>query len=225
MTVIDHTPLPPTTTTTELLRAAAAGDREAWHRLVDRFEPVVTATVVGLRLQPADAHDAMQTTWLQMVEHHRDIREPEALGGWLRTTARREGLKIIRDRRRTDPLDGDPNPGALRDRSVDVEQSVVDADTVRRLRSYVDVLPRRSAVLVRELFGEEPPGYAELARSTGIPIGSIGPTRGRAVARLRRFFDEGGPGLRVGAGRGRGAPVMSAAASRSPAPGCARRSW
>ena len=190
MTVIDHAPPHPRTTTTDLLRTAAAGDQAAWRQLVERFGPVVTSTIVAHRLQPADARDAAQGTWLRMVEHHREIREPEALGGWLRTTARRECLKIIRDRHRVGPLD-DAESAVFRDGGVDVEQSVVDADTVHRLRGLVEVLPPRSAVLVNELFQEAPPGYAELARSTGVPVGSIGPTRARALQKLRRLFEDG----------------------------------
>lgn len=188
---------PPTTAATaELLRAATAGDELAWRELVHRFEPIVAGTIVDLGLQPADARDAAQRTWLQMVENHSKIRKPEALGGWLRTTARHESLRIIRERRRVeslDPLDDATHGDALADPTVDVEQAVVDADTLCRLRRLIATLPPRSAVLLTELFRDEPPGYADLARLTGIPIGSIGPTRGRALHLLRTLFDEGPP--------------------------------
>jgi RNA polymerase sigma factor (sigma-70 family) len=188
MTVVDHAP-PRPTTTDELLRAATDGDEFAWRELVLRFEPAVAHTIRSLGLQHADARDAAQRTWLQLLENASRIREPAALGGWLRTTARRECLRIIRDRWRVEPLDvtdGD----RFRDPDVDVEQTVVDADTVRRLRGLMAALPPRSAMLMAELFGDEPPCYAELAHRTGIPVGSIGPTRGRALHLLRRLFDE-----------------------------------
>ncbi|MCX6467687.1 MAG: sigma-70 family RNA polymerase sigma factor [Pseudonocardiales bacterium] len=183
----------PETPTTDLLRRAGAGDRDAWARLVERFEPVVIAAVVAHRLQPADARDAAQGTWLRMVEHHRDIRDPEALGGWLRTTARRECLRIIRESGRADPLD-DAEGAVFRDAAVDVERAVVDADTLRRVRRLVDALPVRSATLVRVLFQDAPPGYAEIARRTGVPVGSIGPTRARALQKLRTLFEAGATG-------------------------------
>jgi RNA polymerase sigma factor (sigma-70 family) len=189
VTGVDHAAARPATTG-ELLHAAATGDRLAWNELVHRFEPVVAGTILDLGLQPADARDAAQRTWLQMVENHSKIRKPDALGGWLRTTARHECLRIIRERWRLDPLD-DPDSPAFRDVAVDVEQAVVDADTVRRLRHLITTLPPRSALLLTELFRDEPPGYAELAHLTGIPIGSIGPTRGRALHLLRRLFDDG----------------------------------
>jgi RNA polymerase sigma factor (sigma-70 family) len=189
MTVTVPAGLQPTTSTTELLRAASAGDQAAWRELLRRFEPLVMATIVAHRLQFADAHDAAQGTWLRMIEHHREIREPEALAGWLRTTATRECLRIIRDRQRHVPLGAEGE--GFRDAAVNVEQSIVDADTADRMRSLADVLPPRAAMLVTELFRDDPPGYAELARRTGVPIGSIGPTRGRALRTLRRLFEEG----------------------------------
>jgi len=196
MTVVDHPVLhsagarPHLTTTAELLHGAAAGDAQAWSELVERFEPAVKAAIVGFRLQPDDAHDAVQTTWLRMVEHRDRLREPEALGGWLRTTARREGLRIIRDRRRVGPMNVETLDPP--DRSVDLEQSVVDADTMLLVDGLIDRLPARSAALVRALFCDSPPGYAEIARRTGVPVGSIGPTRARALRKLRRLLEGGG---------------------------------
>ena len=189
MTVIDHAP-PQPGTTGELLHAAADGDQLAWRELVHRYEPTVTGTILALGMQHADARDAAQRTWLQMFENRSRIREPEALGGWLRTTARHECVRIVRERWRIEPLD-DTDGARFPDAAVDVEQTVVDADTVRRLRRLMTVLPPRAELLVTELFRDEPPGYTELARRTGIPIGSIGPTRGRALVLLRRLFEEG----------------------------------
>lgn len=187
MTVSDAPTLSPTTTT-ELLRIAVRGDRDAWELLVHRFEPVVSATIISYRLQEADARDAAQRTWLQMFEHCHQIREPEALGGWLRTTAKRECLRILHDRRRVEPL-LDAGAAEHTDATADVERYVVEAEMARQLRGLLRTLPARSLTLVCSLFQDDPPGYAELAASTGIPIGSIGPTRARALRKLRQLVD------------------------------------
>ena len=76
--------------------AARAGDAAAWDALVDRYLPLVTAVIGRLRLSPADADDVNQTVWLRLVEHLDGLREPRALPGWLATTARNEGLRLIR---------------------------------------------------------------------------------------------------------------------------------
>jgi RNA polymerase sigma factor (sigma-70 family) len=179
---------PSTTTGNEqLLRSAGGGDERAWAEIVERYRGLVSAVVRSFRLQDADAHDAEQRTWLRLVEHRDSLRDPERLGGWLATTASRECLRMLRESRAvvTDELDAVPAP----DRTV--EDRVVDADTVSRLWGIVAALPPRGRTIMMELFAEEPRPYAEVARATGIPIGSLGPSRARLVERVRRSFDSG----------------------------------
>lgn len=175
-------------TTGELLGRAVHGEHGAWDQVVRRCEPAVTATVRSYRLQDADAHDAAQRTWLLLLEHGHRIREPEALVGWLRTTARRECLRILREEGRAAPLP-DAVVGCLADPRADLEAHAVEADIARRLRALVRSLPARSRLLVRLLFFDDLGSYAELSRRTGIPVGSIGPTRARALRRLRPLLE------------------------------------
>jgi RNA polymerase sigma factor (sigma-70 family) len=187
MTLSLDEPVPDTVSTTELLHTAVGGDPGAWEKIVMRYEPAVAATITTYRLQEADARDATQRTWLRMLENHQQIREPEALGGWLKTTARRECLRILAEQRRVDPLS---ERAEYPDAGVDVEQTVVAADQARHLRDLLTMLPARSFALISLLFQEDPPGYAQLSATTGIPVGSIGPTRARALRRLRRLVEE-----------------------------------
>jgi RNA polymerase sigma factor (sigma-70 family) len=171
-----------------LLAAAGRGDRRAWEEIVRRYEGLVAATVRSFRLQAADAADAQQRTWLRLVEHHRRVRDPEHLGGWLATTATRECLGILRAHRATvDLADVDPADPA------DVEQRVVDADEAAHLWDAVTLLPPRGQAVVTALFAEERPAYAEVARVTGIPVGSLGPTRARVLRQLRQLLEEPAP--------------------------------
>jgi RNA polymerase sigma factor (sigma-70 family) len=182
---------PPSTTpgtgNDQLLRSAAGGDERAWTEIVQRYRDLVSAVVRSHRLQDADAHDAEQRTWLRLVEHRHAVRDPQRLGGWLATTASRECLRIMRESRAvvSDELDAVPDP----DRTV--EDRVVDADTVSRLWTIVAALPPRGRTIMMELFAEEPRPYADVARDTGIPIGSLGPSRARLIHRVRRSFDTG----------------------------------
>ncbi|HEY0816930.1 MAG TPA: sigma-70 family RNA polymerase sigma factor [Pseudonocardia sp.] len=178
----------PQRTTTELLRAAVSGDRDAWELLMERFEPAVSAVVSSYRLQEADARDVSQRTWMQMFEHHHKIREPEALGGWLRTTAKHECLRVLRDQQRAGPL-FDAGTMERPDTTVDVERLVVESEMVRQARGLLGNLPARSVTLISSLFREDPPCYSDLAADTGIPIGSIGPTRARALRSLRQLIE------------------------------------
>ncbi|MGQ0773956.1 MAG: Rv2175c family DNA-binding protein [Pseudonocardiales bacterium] len=51
-------------------------------------------------------------------------------------------------------------------------------------------MPPRQRTLLHALFSDDPRPYDELACAAGIPIGSIGPTRARALQQLRRRLDE-----------------------------------
>jgi RNA polymerase sigma factor (sigma-70 family) len=177
--------VPSSTGNDQLLRSAGGGDERAWTEIVERYRGLVGAVVRSYRLQDADAHDAEQRTWLRLVEHRDAVRDPERLGGWLATTASRECLRIFRESRAvvTDELDAVPDPHRT------VEDQVVDADTVSRLWMIVSALPPRGRTIMMELFAEEPRSYEEVAQATGIPIGSLGPSRARLIDRVRRSFD------------------------------------
>ena len=83
------------------------------------------------------------------------------------------------------------------DPSVGSEQHVIDADTAQSVWNLVAELPPRRRILLRAFFTDHPRPYAEVAHITGLPIGSIGPTRARALEQLRRTADERGLGLAV----------------------------
>ncbi|MDQ3885830.1 MAG: sigma-70 family RNA polymerase sigma factor [Actinomycetota bacterium] len=172
----------------ELLLEAGEGDPVAWEEILRRYSSAVFAKVRTFRLQDADALDAVQMTWLRLAENIHRIQHPERLGGWLASTASRECLNILRQGKRA-PAPTDAVVDNVVDPSVSPEQRVIDAETAQTLRNLVAELPPRRRTLLRELFTDHPRPYAELAASTGIPIGSIGPSRGRALCQLRQMLD------------------------------------
>ncbi|MGH3785660.1 MAG: RNA polymerase sigma factor [Pseudonocardiaceae bacterium] len=177
--------------TAALLLAAGQGDQSAWKEIVLRFGGLVSATVHSFRLQDADAFDAIQMTWLRLMTNLHRMHDPERLNGWLATTARRECLSVLRQSKRTAYRD-QVMFDTVADASVGPEQRVLTAETVRELRSIVAELPLRGRTLLRALFSDGPRPYTEIARTTGIPVGSIGPTRARALRQLRQLLEERG---------------------------------
>jgi len=85
---------------TGLVTRARNGDRQAWDALIDRYAPLVWSICRRRRLEAADAQDAAQTVWLNLVGHLDSLRDPAALPGWLATTTRRECGRILRTARR-----------------------------------------------------------------------------------------------------------------------------
>jgi DNA-directed RNA polymerase specialized sigma24 family protein len=114
------------------------------------------------------------------------------LGGWLATTATRESLAIVRHANRTAPVDGLAD--TLTDPAAGPERTVLDAETAHAVRALVAELPPRRRALIQAIFDQGTRCYAEISRATDIPIGSLGPTRARALHHLRRMLDERGLG-------------------------------
>jgi RNA polymerase sigma factor (sigma-70 family) len=170
-----------------LVAAAAQGDEEVWGELVDRYTPLLVSVLLRFRLSSAERQDVAQTVWLRLIEHLGSLREPRALPQWLITTAKREALRSATASTRMRPTDLQDEAWASRLVSEDDQ----DADLVRSerhaalLEGFAVLSPRQRQLLL--MLSEDPPvPYAEISRRTGIPVGAIGPTRARALERLRR---------------------------------------
>ncbi len=175
----------------ELLRRVRAGDRESWVTLTDRFTRLLWAIARSLRLDQADAEDAVQTTWLRLVENLDALREPEHVGAWLATTARRECLATLRRRDRVRPglddrLEDEPDLG-----TPGPEDALLRTERDAALWRAFCCLAPRCQRLLRVLIADPPPSYAEVAAALDIPIGGIGPTRQRCLAHIRRLLTPG----------------------------------
>jgi RNA polymerase sigma factor (sigma-70 family) len=173
----------------ELLRLAGNGDEAAWEEIIWRYRGLVLARVRLFRLQDADAHDAVQMTWLRLIENCHRIQFPELLGSWLATTAERECLSILRTIARSTNHDPTMMDTLAANPAESPEQRVIGRDTTRMLRDLVAELEPREQTLVRALFSDQPTSYAELAHIVRVPLGSLGPTRARVLRKLRRKLD------------------------------------
>jgi RNA polymerase sigma factor (sigma-70 family) len=172
-----------------LVTRAAGSDEGAWHELVDRYAPLVWSICVRYRLSGADIEDVGQTVWLGLVEQlsSEKLREPAALPGWLATTTRNECLKIQRAARRND-LDGLPPEDQLpaEDSDAMIEQEIMQAERNAAFRAAWRELTEECHRLLALLMTDPPLGYKKISERLVVPIGSIGPTRGRCLDRLRK---------------------------------------
>lgn len=178
-------------TDADVVHAARAGDDEAWRALVERYDGLIAAVCRSHRLSDSDAADVRQTTWMRALEHLDRLRQPERIGGWLATVARRESLRHLRNGARVHPcrddfLNRQPDPSAILDARLEANERAA------AVRGAVVDLPQRERTLLGLLFTEAEPSYVEIARTLQIPVGSIGPTRGRALSRLRRHAQVAG---------------------------------
>jgi RNA polymerase sigma factor (sigma-70 family) len=169
--------------TRDLVARIRTGDQQAWVTLTDRYTNLLWSVARGMRLSRPDAADAVQTTWLRLVERLDSVREPEYLGRWLVTTVRRECLATLRRGARVRsvadtwedmPNDADPLDEALLREERDVA-----------LWKAFSALTARCQSLLRVLMADPPPSYDEVSEAFDMPVGSIGPTRQRCLKVLR----------------------------------------
>jgi RNA polymerase sigma factor (sigma-70 family) len=171
---------------TRIVSAAANGDQRAWDEIVERYSGLLWAVARAHRLSAADGADVVQTTWLRLIEHLPQIRNPEGIGSWLATTARRECLRLLRSGARCQPSDEmQPLVDAGADHA-EVESALLTAERDAELWAAFSRLPARDQALLRLLAIDSPPSYQEISAALDMPIGSIGPTRARSLERLRR---------------------------------------
>lgn len=173
-------------TTGLLVAAAAAGDQLAWDELVARYGGMLWGIARSFRLDAADAADAVQTTWLRLVEHLDSIDDAERLPGWLATTVRRECLRLLRTGGRERPGGEGWSDDLVAD-TEPLDASMLADERDAALWRALGALTQRCQQLLRVLMATPPPSYSMVADALDMPIGSIGPSRGRCLDQLRRI--------------------------------------
>ncbi|HEY0474643.1 MAG TPA: sigma-70 family RNA polymerase sigma factor [Kribbella sp.] len=167
-----------------LVRLAAAGDQVAWSRLVDHYARLVWAVTRSFRLTDSDASDVSQVVWLRLLENI-DRIDPVRAGAWLVVTTRRECLRLLAFQKRvlltyeSAAFEGVAGDEPELDTDLLADERAVD------VRRALQSLPDRWQQLLGMLMADPPAPYAKISETIGVPIGSIGPMRGRCLDKLR----------------------------------------
>jgi RNA polymerase sigma factor (sigma-70 family) len=161
-----------------------AGDSAALDDMVRLLSPILWQVVRASGLDRTAAEDVVQTTWLALVRSGESISEPRAVAGWLCTTARREAWRVGKQSTRQQPVEDETIARKLPDEPAPEGQVVLDDDNAR-LWACLTRLTERCQRLLRIVAAEARPDYSSIATELGMPVGSIGPTRGRCLEKLR----------------------------------------
>jgi len=161
-----------------------AGDEAKMAELVGLLTPILWHTVRAQRLDRESAEDVLQTVWLALVRSADSINDAQAVLQWLIVAARREAWRVVKREDRVEPKDFDDDE-FVAPRLDGPEELTLRSDGDSRLWQHIARLPERCQALLRVIAFADRPDYASVAESLGMPIGSIGPTRGRCLAKLR----------------------------------------
>ncbi|MCP3981999.1 MAG: sigma-70 family RNA polymerase sigma factor [bacterium] len=174
----------------ELVRACLAGDEAAWETLVLRYERLIYSVALRSGVTHQDAVDVFQQVVVVLLEGLERLQRVESLTAWLVAATRRTSAAVVAERRRSLPI---PD---RHDRPSDDRAPDDTIDAVRRqhtLELAFERLDDRCRELLTALFlGDSELSYKEIAARWDAPIGSIGPTRRRCLAKLHRLYLEAG---------------------------------
>lgn len=158
------------------------GDRERLSELVDIVTPLLWNAARSQGANASTCEDAVQTAFLQLVDRAEFINEPAAVLGWLVVVVKREVWRLSRGSRREIGVEEVPEAPA---QQLDPEAHAILSERQRVLWKHIESLSPRCQELIRVIAFADRPDYAAIAASLGMPVGSIGPTRGRCLEKLR----------------------------------------
>lgn len=171
----------------DLVPRAASGDERAWRLLVHRFKRLVYSIPKSYNLTDAVCDDVFQSVFTSLVRQLPNIADPDALPKWLITSTHRECWKAAALANR---VRSDNSHHAVEQHSPD---SLHDRWERRlALDTGLTALGGRCERLLRLLYlSHNPPPYDAVAASLNMPLGSIGPTRARCLAKLSELIPQG----------------------------------
>jgi RNA polymerase sigma factor (sigma-70 family) len=175
----------------ELLRRCREGDESAWEQVIENYKRLIYSIPLKFGLTTEDAADIFQQTFISLVENLERLRPDSNLGAWLAVVARRHALHHLRKRKREQVV---PN-GDLGDSepllALAATDLTFDLEMMQAIDQGLNQIGRRCRDLLLALyFDSQQPSYEEIAERLHIAVGSVGPTRGRCLERLREILSQ-----------------------------------
>lgn len=173
----------------ELIARCLEKDVEAWEALVRRYQRLIASVCYKFGVHGADASDVFQSVCIALFQQLASLKDQAKLSAWLSKVTVRECWKLRERKTVTDTLDMSvwrEIANGHGEKSVLAEEKLLALERQHLVRRAVELLPLQCRQLIERLFySESPLSYAEISRSVGIPVASIGPTRARCLTKLK----------------------------------------
>jgi RNA polymerase sigma factor (sigma-70 family) len=170
-----------------LLEGAQARQPGALDEVVAELSPLLWHVARAQGLDKATSEDVVQTAWLNLLRSLDEIHTPEGLVGWLVKVTKREAWRVRDLGRRQQPVDEQLFAG-LSDTGSAPDELLLDSEQRRLLWTAVNQLSERCRQLLRIVAFVHRPDYEVVAAALGVPRGTVGPTRGRCLQKLRTLL-------------------------------------
>jgi RNA polymerase sigma factor (sigma-70 family) len=175
----------------EWLRRCRQGDESAWEEVVANYKRLVYSIPLNFGLTADEAADIFQQTFISLLENLERLRPDSNLAAWLATVARRHALHQLRKRKREQLGANEDLSENIQLQAIMAADVTVDLELLQTINQGLDQIGRRCRELLLALyFDARQPSYEEIARQMNVPVGSIGPTRGRCLERLKQALSD-----------------------------------
>lgn len=158
-----------------------------WYEFMAFHETRIRRAVRLFRtLSAADIDDVVQETWERFWSKMDTIRDADAVGAWLATTARNRAVQRLRNHPACSSLTVEVSDRTASDPS---EYTVVGHEQAAMRRAWARLRPGDQYILdALVIHGRV--DYRNAAHTLRRPVGSLGPTRARALRRLEALYEE-----------------------------------
>lgn len=168
----------------ELIKCVKAGDEAACVEIMRRYERLLFYIPKRYGLDPVESADIVQQTFLAMLERIDSFHPESNLKGWFSVVCKRQCWERLKQ------FDNeDVHHEALTDSVLLMGHAAQENNhfaTVEWLLDGLDLLDERCRNLILMLyFSENEVSYEDVAAEIGIKVGSVGPTRGRCLKKLK----------------------------------------
>ena len=165
---------------------ATRRDTSAFVALFDHFAPRVKTYLLRFRMTPSSAEEVAQETLLKVWRKAALFDPAQASAGtWIFAIARNQRIDALRRQRR----DVMPDPSTEPDPPKQPDFAINSSELDQRVREALKVLPAEQARVIELSFFEEQP-HAAIARTLGIPLGTVKSRARLALNRLRELLGD-----------------------------------
>jgi RNA polymerase sigma factor (sigma-70 family) len=180
----------------ELISRCLGKDAQAWEILIRRYQRLIASITAKFKLSREDAADVFQSVSIVLFKQLPVFNRESKLSSWFITVTVRECWKLRQKSARSTRLDDEPDWRTIAESAdpdaATSEEQILRLERQHLVRTGIDKLSEQCQSLLRKLFYSEQISYAELGSELGMPVASIGPTRGRCLARLKLELEKMG---------------------------------
>ena len=171
------------------LRAAAAGDHDAWRQLVDAHSGRVYGLIYRQCGDRELAEEITQATFVKAVGKLSGYQEQGRFEAWLfRIAMNRLRDEMRRRKRQAKPMDFAATPpetvGLASDEQASPDQPLVQREQVERLHRVIAQLPEADRQILHLRYTADL-GFQQIADTLGQPLGTVLARGHRALKKLK----------------------------------------